>query len=198
MMRARSRSARWRPRRPDRPGHDRGGGGRRRGCWGRSTGGPRDRGRPDLGGSPLIKLLLSLRSLPGFILHGCHPSPRNQKIRLRILIESGFGVLAEEPDKEIVLGVSGKFWRPAGNLSPFNREDFDQPVPPGIERAVWNFSIKEGDNGRTILSTETRVICGDDASRRKFRTYWFFVRPFSGLIRLIMLKRVKRAVDTGH
>ena len=147
----------------------------------------------DLGGSPLIKLLLSLRSLPGFILRGCHPLPRNQKIRLRTLIESGFGVLAEEPDKEIVLGVTGKFWRPTGNLSPFNREDFDRPVPPGIARAVWNFSIKEGDNAGTILSTETRVICGDRASRRKFRVYWFFVRPFSGLIRRIMLKRVRKA-----
>jgi hypothetical protein len=144
-----------------------------------------------LGGSMIIKLLLGLRSLPEFILHrGCGP-PRKQDITLQTLIDSGFGLLADEPD-EIVLGVTGRFWRPTGNLSPFNRADFDNEVPAGLARGVWNFSIKPNSVG-TILSTETRVTCGDPASLRKFRLYWFFVRPFSGLIRLVMLRAVKRA-----
>src|SRR5229473_7083608 len=95
----------------------------------------------DLGGSPIIKFLLALRSLPEFFAHPCRTLPRNQKITLQTLIDSGFGVLAEQPGKEIVLGVSGKFWRPTGNLSTFNRADFDEPVPPRLARAVWNFSV---------------------------------------------------------
>jgi hypothetical protein len=146
----------------------------------------------ELGGSLIIKLLMGLRSLPEFILRRGRVPPRDQKITLRTIIESGFGILANQPE-EIVLGVNGKFWRPTGNLSPFNREDFDRPVSPGLARGVWNFSIKEHRSGRTVLSTETRVVCGDDASRRKFRIYWFFVRPFSGLIRRLMLKSVRRA-----
>ena len=146
----------------------------------------------DVGGSLIIKALMGLRSLPEFILRrGCVP-PRKREITLQTVIDSGFGILANEPD-EIVLGVTGKFWRPTGNLSPFNREDFDRPVPTGLARAVWNFSLKEDQPGHTILSTETRVVCGDENSRRKFRVYWFFVRPFSGLIRLVMLRAVKRA-----
>jgi hypothetical protein len=149
----------------------------------------------DLGGSLIIKLLMGLRSLPEFILRrGCVP-PRKRVITLQTLIDSGFGILAKQPD-EIVLGVTGKFWRPTGNLAPFNREDFDRPVPPGLARAVWNFNLKESQPGGTVLSTETRVVCGDDASRRKFRVYWFLVRPFSGLIRRLMLKAVRRAA--GH
>ena len=148
----------------------------------------------DIGGSIVIKLLLALRSLPEFVLHGSRP--RNSEVNLQTLIDSGFGVLAEEPGEEIVLGVTGRFWRPTGNLSPFKREDFDQPVPPGIVHAVWNFSVCEGRDGLSILSTETRVKCGDVASRRKFRLYWFFVRPFSGLIRRLMLRSVKRACET--
>ena len=150
----------------------------------------------DLGGSLIIKLLLGLRALPEFVLHGGRAVPLNRKVTLQTVIDSGFGILAQEPN-EIVLGVTGRFWRPTGNLSPFNREDFDRPVPPGLARGVWNFSLKEEGPGRTILSTETRVVCGDDASRRKFLRYWFFVRPFSGLIRRLMLRAVKRAcVDT--
>ena len=146
----------------------------------------------DLGGSLVIKFLMGLRSLPEFILRrGCVP-PRKQTITLQTLIDSGFGILANEPE-EIALGVTGKFWRPTGNLSPFKREDFERPVPAGLARGVWNFSVKEDKPGGTSLSTETRVVCGDDGSRRKFRVYWFFVRPFSGLIRRLMLRAVKRA-----
>lgn len=147
----------------------------------------------DLGSSFVIKLLLAVRSLPEFVLHGSRP--RNSEVNLQTLIDSGFGVLAEKPGEEIVLGVTGRFWRPTGNLSPFKREDFDQPVPPGIARAVWNFSVCEGRDELSILSTETRVKCGDLANRRKFRLYWLFVRPFSGLIRRLMLRSVKRACE---
>jgi hypothetical protein len=147
----------------------------------------------DLGGSLIIKTLLALRSLPEIVLHQRRSSKRGRGITLQTLIDAGFGMLTEEPGREIVLGVTGRFWRPTGNLSPFNREDFDRPVPAGFARGVWNFSLKEEGPGHTILSTETRVVCGDDASRRKFRIYWFFVRPFSALIRRVMLRAVKRA-----
>ena len=152
----------------------------------------------DLGGSLVIKLLLLLRSLPGLVAHGFHPRPRNRKVTFQTVIDSGFGVLAEEPGEEIVIGVTGRFWRPTGNLAPFNRDDFDQPLPAGIAHAVWNFSVSENDGGQTVLSTETRVMCGDVASRRKFRAYWFFVRPFSGLIRRLMLRSVKRVSEKTH
>lgn len=151
----------------------------------------------DLGGSPLIKFLLALRSMPAFIANPCHPMPRNKPITLQTIMESSFGLLAEKPEEEIVLGVTGRFWRPTGNLSPFNRADFEQPVPEGRARAVWNFSVSERGDGQTILSTETRIICGDPASRRKFRAYWLIVRPFSGLIRLIMLRRVRETAETS-
>src|ERR1700682_1426998 len=146
----------------------------------------------NLGGSLIIKLLLGLRSLPGFVLRGFRELPQNQKITLQTLIDSGFGILAENPREEIVLGVSGRFWRPTGNLSTFRREDFKGPVPEGFARAVWNFSLKDGCAGQTILTTETRVTCGDAESRRKFLVYWFLVEPFSGLIRRLMLREVKR------
>jgi hypothetical protein len=147
----------------------------------------------DLGGSIAIKVLMGLRSLPAFVLHRSHVRPRNQRITLQTIIDAGFGVLAEKPGEEVVLGVTGRFWRPTGNLSRFNRADFDHAVSPGLARGVWNFWVEEAAGGKTILSTETRVICGDTGSRRKFRVYWFFVRPFSGLIRRIMLKTVRKA-----
>jgi hypothetical protein len=152
----------------------------------------------DLGRSLVVKLLLWLRSMPGFIAGRGTSAPRNKEITLQTVIDSGFGILDETPGEEIVLGVSGRFWRPTGNLSAFNRSDFNAPVPSGMARGVWNFSVSETQQGQTILQTETRVICGDAASRRKFLSYWFVVRPFSGLIRLIMLRNVRKAAEKGR
>jgi hypothetical protein len=147
--------------------------------------------RADLGGSLLIKLLLGLRALPELLSHGGRKLPKDRRVTLKTITHSGFGILADEPE-EVLLGVNGRFWRPTGNLVPFDLESFARPIPAGQARAVWNFSLRRNGT-RTTLSTETRVTCGDAASLRKFRRYWFFVRPFSGLIRLVMLRAVKQA-----
>ncbi|MEP6708257.1 MAG: hypothetical protein ABJC05_12095 [Pyrinomonadaceae bacterium] len=147
----------------------------------------------DFGASWIVKGLLILRSLPKFLLHP-RQAQANRRITLQTIIGAGFGILAEAPNREIVLGVTGPFWRPVGNVLPFNEENFRGTVPSGVACAVWNFVVEDRGEGRTILSTETRIICGDSSSRRKFRAYWLFVRPFSGLIRRLMLRAVRRAV----
>jgi hypothetical protein len=149
----------------------------------------------DLGGAPVIKALLALRSLPEFVWHPRRPRFRDQKFTLQSLIDSGFGRLAEEPGREIVLGVAGRFWRPTGNILPFNEENFRGPVPAGLACAVWNFAVQAVSSGSSILSTETRVVCGDPASRLKFRAYWLIVGHFSGLIRRLMLNSVKQLCE---
>jgi hypothetical protein len=45
-----------------------------------------------------------------------------------------------------------------------------------------------------VLSTETRVACGDEGARRRFGRYWRVVAPFSGLIRGAMLREVERTI----
>ena len=148
----------------------------------------------DFGGSWIVKGLLILRSLPKFLLHPAQRAPANRRITLQTIIGAGFGVLAEDPNREIVLGVTGPFWRPIGNVLPFHEENFRGVVPSGVACAVWNFAVEDLGEGRTMLSTETRIITGDSSSRRKFRAYWLFVRPFSGLIRRLMLRSVRRTV----
>ena len=150
----------------------------------------------DLAGSLIIKTLMALRTLPaefrhpGF-LHRANSRSCHRKFTMQTLIDSGFGKLAEQPGEEIVLGIAGKFWRPTGNVSPFSENNFSGAVPAGLARAVWNFRVRPLTPMRTMLSTETRVVCGDAASRLKFRAYWLLVRPFSGLIRRLMLRSVK-------
>jgi hypothetical protein len=149
----------------------------------------------DLGGSSVIKGLMALRSLPEMVWRPGQRRRPPQKVTLHAMLEAGFEKLAEEPGREIVLGVAGPFWRPIGNILPFKQEYFQGPVPPGLARAVLNFRVQEVSPERTLLSTETRVACGDTVSRWKFRAYWVVIKPFSGLIRRIMLRAVRRACE---
>jgi hypothetical protein len=147
--------------------------------------------------SLVIKGLLALRALPRLLMCRGSAPRRLHTLTLDTVLQGSFGLLAEDPGREIVLGVTGRFWRPIDNTSSFNASSFRDAVRPGFARAVWNFAVSDGSDGGTVLSTETRVVCGDRVSRWKFRAYWLIVRPFSGLIRILMLRAVRKRA-TGH
>ncbi|MBX7152025.1 hypothetical protein K1X84_10320 [bacterium] len=106
----------------------------------------------------------------------------------------GFIPLADT-SHEIVLGLVGQFWKPRGNISKIDPEDFNTFNTPGYAKAVWNFRIQAITERSVVLSTETRVRCLDKSSRMKFAFYWLFVRPFSGLIRIEILRKIKKQVE---
>ena len=95
---------------------------------------------------------------------------------------------------ELLIGLAGKFWTLTGHLQKINSGNFREFDKKGFAKAVWNFSVDESGN-ETRLTTETRIRCLDDASRRSFGFYWTFIQPFSGLIRNEMLKIVKKKAE---
>jgi len=72
-----------------------------------------------------------------------------------------------------------------------------EPAAAGTAKAAWNFTVKPCADGTTELRTETRVLCADAATRRRFRTYWTLVAPFSGLIRREMLAAFRSAAESA-
>ena len=62
---------------------------------------------------------------------------------------------------------------------------------PGIT-IFWNFRFSSISANKTLVSTETRILCLNKSVQRRFRVYWFFIKPFSGLIRLEILKLIKK------
>ena len=96
----------------------------------------------------------------------------------------GFRVVAADEPREIVWAAIGRPWAPRGGRAPAAR-DFAAFADPGWAKMAFNFRL----DGST-LSTETRVLLTDAASRRKFRAYWTLIRPFSGLIRRVWLRAI--------
>ena len=87
-------------------------------------------------------------------------------------------VLEDVPGEGVVLTLSGQFWRLGGR------------GPEAPATAVIDFRALPGS-----LATETRVHVPDPVSRRKFGRYWRIVRPFSGLIRVVVLRAAKRRAE---
>jgi len=144
----------------------------------------------DLGGSPIVRLLLRLRALAAMFTIGGHK--RNLHLNLDALVKGGFVVLGENAPNEIALGLIGRFWKLSGGTRSMVAGEFKAFDEPGYAKAVWNFSLVEEGADLTRLATETRVRCLDDASRRCFRMYWAVIAPFSGLIRREVLRTIRR------
>ena len=104
-------------------------------------------------------------------------------------------VLADVPGEGIVLGLTGQFWRLRGGdrrARARTAEEFAAFARADACKAVIDFRI-----GPSLLSTETRVHVADPVSRRKFGRYWLVVRPFSGLIRILMLRAARRRAEAA-
>ena len=100
----------------------------------------------------------------------------------------GFARLADEPQRELVVGAVGRPWRLRGGLLPeANPASF---TTPGFARMAINVTLA----GKT-LATETRVACTDATARRRFRVYWLVVKPFSELVRRDWLRAIKRRAE---
>jgi hypothetical protein len=92
-------------------------------------------------------------------------------------------VLEDVPGEGLVFILRGQFWRFRG----WPADDGG----PGAE-ALGDLRVVPGG-----LTTETRVHVGDPTARRKFRRYWLLIRPFSGLIRILILRAAKRRAEAA-
>jgi hypothetical protein len=105
-------------------------------------------------------------------------------------------VLDDVPDEGIVLGLTGQFWRVRGGrrdpAPPRTADEFLAYARPDTCKAVIDFRI-----GDRRFSTETRVHVSDPTARTKFRRYWYVVRPFSGLIRILFLRATRRRAEAA-
>ena len=124
------------------------------------------------------------------------PTPKTATEARDATRRAGFVELARVSGREVVIGIAGKFWRPdSGVDKSITPENFAEYCTEGHSKAAWHFLVTPESDQQCVLSTQTRVLAFGRAAERKFRTYWFFVGPFSGLIRIVMLRQVKAAAE---
>ena len=116
---------------------------------------------------------------------------------LEVATRTSFLLLAEERDREIVVGTWGvapRGWRPKRRPTP---EGFKAVREPGFAIAAMNFLVEDAGPGACIVTTETRIYATDASTRRRFARYWRVIYPGSALIRRMWLRAVKRRAEAA-
>ena len=135
----------------------------------------------DFSGSRVIRFLFALRGMPARMMN------------LGGLEKGRFKLLESGPN-ELIIGLIGQFWKPNGNLQNFAPSEFTEYNNPGFTKATWSFTLT-GDPRLSVLETETRIYCTDEKARQRFRRYWFIIKPFSGIIRMEILKGIRTKAE---
>lgn len=107
----------------------------------------------------------------------------------------GWGVLAEDPGREIVLGAATKPWQANPVFRALAPEAFAAFAEPDYVKIVFTLRVDPMPDGGTMFRTETRAVATDPGARAKFRVYWSLLSPGIILIRRAMLPAVRAAAD---
>lgn len=113
-----------------------------------------------------------------------------EKPILEVATSTTFALLADDPPHELVVGTAVIL--PDGvPVSGASAERlFTPPAPDGTVLAAMSFHVVADDRG-SIVTTETRVFANTPGTVRRFSVYWRFIRPGSGIIRVMWLRAIR-------
>jgi hypothetical protein len=104
-------------------------------------------------------------------------------------------VLAEIPDREIVVGAVTKPWEPNVVFHALPPGEFAAFREPGYVKIVWTLRADPDGPGASVFRTETRALATDAIARGKFRIYWACFSPGIALIRRLSLGPLRREAE---
>jgi hypothetical protein len=142
----------------------------------------------------LTRSFLWVRTLPARV-RGARPF--NETLWSRpFLSMPSTSVLGSVPDREIVVGLIGKFWklRDTERVAVQSREQFIAFDTPGFAVSTLSFHVDPEDGGSRV-TTITRVRTTDADSRRAFLRYWRVIGTGSAVLRRTWLRAVKARAE---
>jgi len=102
----------------------------------------------------------------------------------------GWVVLAEVPDRQVVVGVVTKPWEPNVTFHRVPPQTLVAFAEPGFVKIAWTLGLDA-----SIFRTETRAIATDSSARALFRRYWSYLSPRITLIRWLALRPLKTEAE---
>jgi hypothetical protein len=143
----------------------------------------------DVNRSPPVRAIFALRTLPSRWRR--EPPERPSTSLLAETLALGWRILAELPDREVVVGAVTQPWRAEVEFRGVEPDAFAGFAEPGYAKIVWTLEAEPLGPVTSRFRTETRVCTTDARSRRLFRRYWAFLSPGILLIRRESLRLVK-------
>lgn len=146
----------------------------------------------DLDASPTVRTIVRARE----IILGATAEDRQHPRGLLANMESlGWGILAEVPGQEVVVGAVTRPWEANVIFRAVPPEQFAAFNEPGFVKIAWTIRADPLGGSISIFRTETRAIATDAHARSKFRRYWAFLSPGIIAIRWALLGPVKKEAE---
>jgi hypothetical protein len=139
-----------------------------------------------------VRAIFAIRTLPSR-LRGA--PPRTPAALLTETLALGWRVLAEVPDRAIVVGAVTQPWRAEVEFRGLDAEAFGPFSDAGYAKIAWTLEALPLGREVSRFGTETRVSTTDPRSRARFRRYWAMLSPGILLIRRQSLKLVKAEAE---
>lgn len=141
---------------------------------------------------PLVRAIFKTRE----IVLGATPDVRPNANGLLAAVQAiGWGILAEIPDREIVVGAVTKPWEPNVTFRTLRPNEFAKFSEPDFVKIAWTLRADPVDDHSSIFRTETRAVATDPTARARFRRYWALASPGIELIRWLSLRPLKREAE---
>lgn len=146
----------------------------------------------DLQRSGLIRGIIKTREL---VLGADSDARARPRGLLAETLSLGWGVLADVPGREIVMGAVTRPWESNVIFRAVPPEAFAAFRQPGFVKIAWTLRADAVGPTASVLRTETRVSTTDLDARRTFRWYWARFSPGIVLIRHVLLRQAKREAE---
>lgn len=141
---------------------------------------------------PLVRAIFQARS---FLLGAERDDGPRAEGLVAQMLSLGWGVLAEVPGREIVIGAVTKPWEPDVTFRALPPEEFASFSEPGYVKIAWTLRADPVERAACLFRTETRAVATDAAARSRFRGYWAFLSAGIILIRRLSLPPLKAAAE---
>ena len=135
-----------------------------------------------------------MRAIPS-MLRGVPFRPEGSRGILDETLGQGFGVLAEDAGREIVIGAYCEPWRQDVVFRPLPPEEFAAFDEPGFVKIAVSLAAEPLGADSSRFVTRTRAVATDAEARRKFRRYWSRMSAGIILIRWFFLPLLKKQVE---
>ena len=149
-------------------------------------------GDTDLQQSRIVRAIFKTRAL---VLGAGADRAARPKGLLAEVKALGWGVLAETPGREIVMGAVTQPWMANVVFRALPPDAFAAFKEPGYVKIAWTLRADPTGPGASIFRTETRVATTDQTARARFRWYWARFSPGIVLIRRVMLGLLKTEAE---
>jgi hypothetical protein len=145
--------------------------------------------------APLVTALMALRTVPSRLRGRSVATPPALILAQHAGALPGWANLGEIPDREIVFGAVGTFWKPDIEWHDLPPDEFAAFVDPGWGKIACHLLVRPDGPGRSILSYECRTATTDPTSRAQMSRYWWLIRPFVAYILRAVVRTIQANVD---